>query len=163
MPLSNYQEPIEKEDLDFEKKLKENIAAPEIKESETKKSQPEMSEAEVPPAEKVSVPEAEIAREAGAEQVSEQIESTRKTIQTQKPAVATNVASDAQMVSQITEYEKKVEKLVQIALEKGPIHAVKVAQHLNSRDDYTLDSLHDKMIEDDLRKQLFQKGLLKEL
>jgi hypothetical protein len=56
-----------------------------------------------------------------------------------------------------------VEKLVELALQKGPEHAIKVAQHMDANDNYTLDELHDKMIEEDLRKQLFQKGLLREL
>jgi len=162
MPQSNYQEPIEKEDLDLQKKFggESSVPAPEAKE---KKEEKPVAAPEVEIAEKMPSVEEEAGKEVGEKKISEKIETARKTIGTQKPAVAANVASDAQAVSQIVEYEKKVEKLVQIALEKGPIHAIKVAQHLDRSDDYTLDELHDRMIENDLRKQLFQKGLLKEL
>lgn len=163
MPQSNYQEPIEKEDLDLKKKLMEggNAVGPEIKKSEEQVEEPVP---EMPSAEKAPPVEREAAKDEKETQISEKIETARKTIQTQKPATAAaNVQEDARVVAGIAEYEKKVEKLVQIALEKGPVHAIKVAQHLDTGDNYTLDELHDKMIEDDLRKQLIQKGLLKEL
>jgi len=181
-----YQEPIEKEDLDLAKKLsaqggslpvrqagvsggKENVSA-----TNTEKT-PESVEAEVsekpeaPTAEKIPGVETEAGGEVKTEEVSEKIETARKTIQTQKTAAAAGVAGDAQAVSQITEYEKKVEKLVELALQKGPEHAIKVARHLDKgksvfeADNYTLDEMHDRMLEDGLRKQLIQKGLLKEL
>ena len=92
-----------------------------------------------------------------------------KTIGTQQAAPAANVASDAQSVSAIQEFEKKVEKLVEIAVQKGPEHAIQVAQHMDKgkdpaqADNYTLDEIHDRLMEDELRSQLMQKGLLKEL
>lgn len=174
MPQTNYQEPIEKEDLDLAKKLRGDISAPtpnaeKIPENvEMEKPEiPEMPEA--PAAEKMPGVESEIGGEKKIEEVSEKIETARKTIQTQTPAAQTSVSDDAGMVSQITEYEKKVEKLMEMALQKGPEHAIKVAQHmdkgkaLGQADNYTLDEIHDRMLEDELRKQLIQKGLLKEL
>ena len=65
--------------------------------------------------------------------------------------------------------EKKVEKLVEIAVQKGPEHAIRVAQHMDKEKDpaqadtYTLDEIHDRLMEEGLRAQLLQKGLLKEL
>jgi hypothetical protein len=179
MPQSNYQEPIEKEDLDLAKKLRPEADQPlagkeNIPVTGAEKT-PEGVEAEVPEkpeaplAEKAPEVEVETGREAKPEEVSEKVETARKAIQAQKPAPAVSVAGDAQVVSQITEYEKKIEKLVELALQKGPEHAIKVARHLDKgkdlsqADNYTLDEIHDRLLEDDLRKQLVQKGLLKEL
>ncbi len=183
MAQSQYQEPIEKEDLDLAKKLKGNIS---IGNAEAKKPEipvtPEalvtektFEEEEIRPAgemEKVGEAkekEGEETVESKEEKVGEKIETARKKIQTQKPAAKANVAADAQTVSGIAEYEKKVEKLVELALQKGPEHAIRVAKHLDQKknaseaDNYTLDEVHDRMIEEELRKQLIQKGLLKEL
>jgi hypothetical protein len=176
-----YQEPIEKKDLDLTKKLsaqdarlpngkgsvlreKENIpaAASENKNAEIPVVEKPVVEA-APAIEKIPSLESEHAVEAKPEQVSEKIETARKTIQTQKPTAHAAIHEDAKVVAEIQEYEKKVEKLVELALQKGPEHAIKVAEHMNAEDNYTLDELHDKMIVDDLRKQLIQKGLLKEL
>lgn len=164
MAQSSYQEPIEKEDLDLAKKLKENIPAAGIenKSTETLSGEKQIVEA-VPAIEKIPSVENEIAVEAKVEQVSEKIETARKTIQTQKPTAHTAIHDDAKEIAEIQEYEKKVEKLVELALQKGPEHAIQVAIHMDANDNYTMDELHDKMITDDLRKQLIQKGLLKEL
>lgn len=175
MAQNNYQEPIEKEDLDLEKKFKgevfeenaENISA-NVEDKTLERPETPLTP-EGPTKERLPSMEIETGREGRLEEVSEKIETARKTIQTQKPAAAASVAGDAQAVSQITEYEKKVEKLVELALQKGPEHAIKVAQHLDKgksvfeADNYTLDEVHDRMLEDGLRKQLIRKGLLKEL
>ena len=169
MVQNNYQEPIEKEDLDLAKKLKGDIPAGDA-EKISENVEVEMPEKpEVPMAEKVPGVETEVGSEKKVEEVSEKIETARKAIQTQKPAAVASVSSDAQAISQITEYEKKVEKLVELALQRGPEHAIRVAQHMDKgkvpsqADNYTLDEIHDRLLEDGLRKQLFQKGLLKEL
>jgi hypothetical protein len=164
MVQSSYQEPIEKEDLDLEKKLKENIpaAAIENKNAETLGVEKPVVET-APVVEKTPNIENKQGVEAGAEQVSEKIETARKTIQTQKPTAHAVIHDDAKAVAEIQEYEKKIEKLVELALQKGPEHAIQVAMHMDANDNYTMDELHDKMIADDLRKQLIQKGLLKEL
>jgi hypothetical protein len=156
MAQSNYQEPIEQKDLDLAKKLKE---------------------ANIDAGKKETIPTPEVSREvqveAGAEiqeeKVSEKIETARQTIGTQQATPAANIASDAQSVSGIEEFEKKVEKLVEIAIQKGPEYAIQVAQHMDkgkdpgAADNYTLDEIHDRLMEDELRTQLIQKGLLKEL
>jgi hypothetical protein len=176
MVQQSYQEPIEKEDLDLAKKIKSDIPAAgteKISENiETKKPEiPEISQIpEVPAPETEKAPgiENEIGAETKPEKVSEKIETVRKSIQTQKPAAGTSVSDDAGTVSQITEYEKKVEKLVELALQKGPEHAIKVARHMDKgkpavqADNYTLDEIHDRLMEDGLRAQLIQKGLLRE-
>jgi hypothetical protein len=49
---------------------------------------------------------------------------------------------------------------VDIALEKGVIHAVNVAKHLE--DNYVLDMFHDKLLSDELHEALMKKGLIEE-
>ena len=156
MAQSNYQEPIEQKDLDLAKKLREaNIDAGKKETIPT----PEVSK-------EVQV---ETIAESPEEKVSEKIETARQTIGTQQATPAVNIASDAESVSGIEEFEKKVEKLVEIAIQKGPEHAIQVAQHMDkgkdpaAADNYTLDEIHDRLMEDELRAQLMQKGLLKEL
>ncbi|MFA5871650.1 MAG: hypothetical protein WC858_02905 [Parcubacteria group bacterium] len=164
MAQSNYQEPIEKEDLDLKKKMTGvggGFIAPEAKEPQEQEKET-FAESESKETEGVS-PEGEFKVEAQEEKVSEKIETARKTLNTQKPAAVTSVTDDAKAVSQIDEYEKKLDKLVELALQRGPEHAIKVAEHLDANDNYTLDELHDRMIADDLRSQLVSKGLLKEL
>lgn len=172
MAQINYQEPIEKEDLDLAKKLKESVpaAGAEKNPGTTEALKAEIPKIpEVPTAEKAPGVESETGGEKKPEEVSEKIETVRKTIQTQKPVAGASVSDDAGTISQITEYEKKVEKLVEMALQKGPEHAIKVARHMDKgkspgqADNYTLDEIHDRLLENGLRKQLFQKGLLKEL
>jgi len=164
MAQSNYQEPIEQKDLDLAKKIKEvNIdieknVADDVEKKETILA-PETSR-EV---------QSETSAESPREKVSEKIETARQTIGAQPAAPVANVANDAQTVSEIQEFEKKVEKLVEIAVQKGPEHAIRVAQYmdkgkdLSQADNYTLDEIHDRLIEEELRNQLMQKGLLKEL
>ncbi len=179
MSANNYQEPIEKEDVDIQKKFSQPEADQPLAGADETGKVPEMFNAEksvekgeiLPETEKPEIPavegvpgvEGEIIPETGAEQAAEKIETARKTIQTQKPAAAASVRDDAKAVAAITDYEKKVEKLVELALQKGPEHAIRIAQHMDANDNYTLDELHDRMLEDDLRKQLISKGLLKEL
>ena len=153
---NNYQEPLEQKDLDLAKKLREaNI---DVEKKETISTPEVAREAQV-----------ETDAEIQEEKVSEKIETARQTIGTQQAAPAANIASDAESVSGIEEFEKKVEKLIEIAIQKGPEHAIQVAQHMDkgkdpgAADNYTLDEIHDRLMEDELRAQLMQKGLLKEL
>jgi hypothetical protein len=156
---NNYQEPIEQKDLDLGKKLSEERV-------ESGENVPSVEQKEI-----ISIPDiaAETGSETQEEKVSEKIETARKTISTQQTPSAANVASDAQSVSEIEEYEKKVEKLVEMAVQKGPEHAIQVARHMDkgkdpaAADNYTLDEVHDKLMENELRGQLLAKGLLREL
>jgi len=164
MAQSNYQEPIEQKDLDLGKKLKEvNIDSGKGVSDDVEKKEI------LPMPEIAGEKKVEAGPEVAEEKISEKIETARKTIGTQPAPPAVNVASDAQTVSQIQEFEKKVEKLVEIAVQKGPEHAIRVAQHMDKGkefaqgDNYTLDEIHDRLMEDELRAQLIQKGLLKEL
>ena len=71
------------------------------------------------------------------------------------------IKTDAENVYQKQGSEGQVQHLVDIALQKGVYHAVKVAQHLESN--YVLDQFHDKLLSDELHSALLSKGLLKEM
>ncbi|HLM84065.1 MAG TPA: hypothetical protein VK254_02555 [Candidatus Bathyarchaeia archaeon] len=166
MAQSNYQEPIEQKDTELGKKFSEvNIDA----EKEEAIPVPEVTKESQVEASMESSADDEAMADKPEEKVSEKIETARKTITSQQAAPAGNIASDAQTVSDIQEYEKKVEKLVEIAVHQGPEHAIRVAQHMDKgkdsgqADNYTLDEIHDRLMEDGLRAQLMQKGLLVEL
>jgi hypothetical protein len=173
MAQPNYLEPIEKEDLDIKKKFTGSDTAKIINTSQEGAAE-EKKEISVPQPEKVPGQETvnlekDTSIEPQEEKVSEQLENARRTISTQKPSSAAAISDDAKTISEITEYEKKVEKLMEIALQKGPEHAIRVAQHLDKgkdisqADNYTMDSIHDHLLEDNLRNQLIAKGFLKEL
>lgn len=71
------------------------------------------------------------------------------------------VADDAKSTSLERSAEAKIERLVQLATQKGVIHAVKVARHLD--DNYALDEFHDRLMAEELHDALVKKGLIKEL
>ncbi len=71
------------------------------------------------------------------------------------------VIADAQIGSQKIDAESRVQHLVDIAGQKGIVHAVKVAQHMD--DNYTLDTFHDQMLVDEFHDALVKKGMIKEL
>jgi hypothetical protein len=161
---SNYQEPIEQKDLDLGKKIKEvNIDSEKVVSGDIERKEI------IPTPEIAGEVQSETSAESVEEKVSEKIETARQTIGSQPVQPTANIANDAQTVSGIQEFEKKVEKLVEIAVQKGPEHAIRVAQHMDKgkdssqADNYTLDEVHDRLMEEELRTQLIQKGLLKEL
>jgi hypothetical protein len=71
------------------------------------------------------------------------------------------VADDAKTGSQKIDAESQVSHLIDIAGQKGVIHAVKVAQHME--DNFVLDTFHDRMLADELHDALLKKGMIKEL
>lgn len=77
------------------------------------------------------------------------------------PADDSSVPRDAEAVRAEETAELKINNLVNLAMQKGVIHAVKVARHLE--DNYTLDEMHDRLLADEFHKALLEKGLLKEL
>jgi hypothetical protein len=173
MVQPNYLEPIEKEDLDMKKKFVGGDTAainndPQEGVAEEKREIFAQVLEKSPEQETVNM-EKDTSAEPQEEKVSEQMESVRRAISTQKNSAAAVFADDAKSVSEIVEHEKKVDKLVEIALQKGPEHAIQVAQHLDKgkdishADNYTLDSIHDRLLEENLRSQLIAKGFLKEL
>lgn len=71
------------------------------------------------------------------------------------------VASDAQTGAVKIDAETQVQHLVDIASQKGVVHAVKVAQHM--QDNYILDTFHDRMLSEELHDALVKKGMIKEI
>lgn len=71
------------------------------------------------------------------------------------------IHSHAKDIYEIKDIEQQIEKLVQLAVEKSPFIAIKVARHLD--ENYVLDQVHDKLVEDKTRKILIEKGLLESI
>jgi hypothetical protein len=82
-------------------------------------------------------------------------------VQTTQPSTNDDVKNDAQKVSEKDDAESQVQHLVDLALQKGVEHSVKVARHFE--DNYILDQFHDKLLSDELHDALLKKGLIKEL
>jgi len=68
------------------------------------------------------------------------------------------IQTDAETASKKTDAESQIQHLVDLALNKGVVHAVKVARHLE--DNYALDMFHDKLLADEFHKALVEKGLI---
>jgi hypothetical protein len=51
-----------------------------------------------------------------------------------------------------------VQHLVDLALQKGVVHAVNVARHMD--DNYVLDMMHDKMVSENFHRALMDKKLI---
>lgn len=67
--------------------------------------------------------------------------------------------SDAEIIIQKEmDAQSNIQHLVDLAVSKGVVHAVKVARHMD--DNYILDMMHDKMISDDFHKVLVEKNLI---
>lgn len=140
-------EPIEESDLDLEGKIKHG-------------KEGTFSPQEMPAISRV---EREIPQEISAAEKDDSYGKILSKVQT----VATDeidqnaVATDAQLGSQKMDAESQIQHLIDIAGQKGVVHAVKVAQHM--QDNYILDTFHDKMLGDELHDALVAKGMIKEL
>ena len=66
----------------------------------------------------------------------------------------------AKEIAGIDDAEIQVDKVIELATNKDPYFAIKVAQHLD--DNYLLDQVHDELVEDKVRSVLIEKGLLEE-
>lgn len=139
-------EPIEESDLDLEGKLKGTIETP-IERNEIFST----------------TIEHEKPREISAAEKDNAYGKILSKVQTQSDDGANDeaVAGDAQAGAQMIDAETQVQHLVAIASQKGVVHAVKVAQHM--QDNYILDTFHDRMLADELHDALVQKGMLKEI
>ncbi len=136
-------EPIEEKDLDLESKFgKVEPGKPfEIKEA-------------------LPVPEKEPVQEvvsAEKDSAYNKILSKVKSQQTFQPS-DDDVKGDAQKTIEKQDAESQIQHLVDIAFNKGVIHAVKVAKHLE--DNYVLDMFHDKLLSNELHEALMKKGLI---
>lgn len=70
------------------------------------------------------------------------------------------VAKDAAQLNTI-DPQTQVQHLVEVALQKGPLHAIKVARHMD--DNYILDLFHDRLLTDQLHEALVKNGIVKEI
>jgi hypothetical protein len=106
-----------------------------------------------------------VEQETSAENQSEKenfYEGLMKQIKGQShPAIEKQVPIDANTIAQYEDVEKKIDELVNIAVHKNVMHAVKVARHLD--DNYTLDELHGRLHGEVLYEELLKKGLIKKL
>lgn len=71
------------------------------------------------------------------------------------------VASDAAEGAKKTDAESQIQHLVDVAQQKGVVHAIKVARHMESN--YILDTFHDRLLADELHDALLKKGMIKEI
>ena len=139
-------EPIEEKDLDLEGKIKRGMAG----------NSPEQN-----------VPFATVEKEATREISAAESDDSYGKILSKVQAVSTEdidqnaVALDAAVGAQKMDAESQVQHLVDLASQKGVVHAVKVAQHM--RDNYILDTFHDKMLGEELHSALVAKGMIKEI
>lgn len=139
-------EPIEEKDLDLKGKFKEI----------------ESDKGEAPKSESEKAPSLVFERKEGAAEKEESYSKILSKIKAQAPAADdATVTGDAQAVSEEDNVEAKINSLVNLAMQKGIPHAVKVARHLE--DNYVLDEMHDRLLADELHDALVAKGLLKEI
>lgn len=146
-PIKNNLEPIEESDLDMEGKIRRGFNNSEIKEGA--------------PVAKI---EREVSREVNASENDSAYNKILAKIQTQTDDNIINqddVVGDAQAGAKKTDAESQVRHLVDIAQQKGVIHAVKVARHME--DNYVLDTFHDRLLADEFHDALVKKGMIKEL
>ena len=139
-------EPIEEKDLDLESKLKYGEAGfSAIKEDI--------------PSQKI---EKETLQEISAGEKDDAYNKILSKVQTQTDENNdAAIADDAKVGVQKMDAESQVQHLVDLAQQKGVIHAVKVARHME--DNYVLDVFHDKMLADELHDALVKKGMIKEI
>lgn len=146
MPSSYQLEPIDESDLGAEKKV---AAVPEVKLTSPISETPKM--------------ETEQLKEVVAAEKDAAYGKILSQVQTQAPSQTgdADVKTDADAVFQKTDAESQIQHLVGVAAQKGVMHAVKVARHLE--DNYVLDSFHDKLMAEELHDALLKKGFLKEI
>lgn len=154
-------EPIEDSDLDLAGKFggdKEykKVPKPPIEKSPAPKEQYIGIEKSV---EKTKEGTAE--REAFYTKILSRVKRTKKTDDDSDVQSEEGPKRDAEIVAREKDAEGKITSLVNLAQNKGVIHAVKVARQLE--DNYTLDELHGRLLSEELHEALVKKGLLKEI
>jgi hypothetical protein len=146
-PIKSNLEPIEESDLDLESRIKRSDVSMGGAESKEKPFFPVEQEktVEVSSAEKDTAYGNILAKvqSNAADDIDEM-----------------QVSSDAKDAAGKTDAETQIQHLVDIAMQKGVAHAVKVARHME--DNYVLDSFHDRLLADELHDALIKKGLLGE-
>lgn len=153
-PMKSNLEPIDESDLDLKDKF---VAGGALKEKGSEPTGNAPLDVEAP-----SIPETVVERKEGAQEKEAAYSKILSKVPSDAPQTPQqgNVSSDAKEMSEMKDYESKLEKLVGIAESKGVVHAVKVARHME--DNYLLDELHDKLLSQDLHDALVRKGLITE-
>ncbi|NTU67048.1 MAG: hypothetical protein HGB08_03960 [Candidatus Moranbacteria bacterium] len=154
-PIKSNLEPIDESDLDLKDKFLPGAAA--------KKENIDFPSEAVLDAETPSLPETNAERKEGAAEKEAAYSKILSKVPSDAPQASStsNVSSDAKEMSEMKDYESRLEKLVSIAESKGVVHAVKVARHME--DNYLLDELHDRLLSADLHDALVRKGLITEI
>jgi len=144
----NNLEPIDEKDLDLESKFgKPAPGKPFEKEEE------EVLKKEKEPAKEMVFAE--------RDSVYNQILSKVQSRQTDDEGGQEGVEEEARKAFEKQDAESQVQHLVDVAMNKGVVYAVKVARHLE--DNYVLDRFHDQLLADELHNALKQKGLIEEI
>ncbi|MFC1637935.1 hypothetical protein ACFL2R_00780 [Patescibacteria group bacterium] len=111
--------------------------------------------------ESIVSPEKEASKEVSAAEkdavYAKILSKTKKTSDDEKEV---DVKGDAKVVYESVDAESQIQNLVDLAMNKDVIHAVKVARHLD--DNYVLDMFHDKLLADELHSALIKKGVIDE-
>lgn len=144
----NNLEPIDEKDLDLESKFGKPAPGKPF----------EKEEEEVLKKEKEPVKEMVFAER---DSVYNQILSKVQSRQTDDEGGQEGVEEEARKAFEKQDAESQVQHLVDVAMNKGVVYAVKVARHLE--DNYVLDRFHDQLLADELHNALKQKGLIEEI
>jgi len=142
-------EPVDEKDLDLASKFGE------VSKMENKDG----NKAEKP----VFNPEEEVAKETISAEKDSAYNKILSKVKSQQVSDSTedDIKSDAAKTIEKQDAESQIQHLVDIAFNKGVVHAVKVAKHLE--DNYVLDMFHDKLLSDELHEALLKKGLIEEV
>ncbi|NTV41245.1 MAG: hypothetical protein HGA61_03140 [Candidatus Moranbacteria bacterium] len=141
-------EPIEESDLDLERKLKKG----EVGIFQKRESPVYAFEKETP----VEIVSAERDNAYGKILSKVQMQATDDETGNQD-----EVFQDAQIGAAKENAQAQVSHLIDLAGQKGVVHAVKVARHME--DNYVLDTFHDKLLADELHSALVSRGMIKEI
>jgi hypothetical protein len=137
-------EPIEERDLNLEKKF--SIAG-----VESGNKSADLPKKEIPVAKEISGAEKDVTYSDILSKVQVSKDDDNK---------SDDVSVDAEKVYDAEMDAKgQVQKLVSLAMDKGVVHAVKVARHLE--DNYVLDTFHDQLLAEEFHNALLEKGLIK--
>jgi len=141
-------EPIEETDLNLKSKFLENSEKSVAEMVDNKAKTLEFKE------EKLEKKEGAVEKEAAYSKILSKVKTTAT-------SADKSISDDAKSTNAEKNAESKIEKLVQLAMQKGVIHAVKVARHLDNN--YVLDEFHDRLMVEELHDALIKRGLIREL
>ena len=141
-------EPIEESDMDLHGKL--NRADAGIGSTEKNTESAPSFEQEV--AQEISAAE----KDDAYGKILSKVQSTQQDDQ----ANLGSISDDAKAVQEL-DSESQIQHLIDIAQQKGVVHAVGVARHM--QDNYVLDTMHDRMLADELHDALIAKGMIEDL